>query len=84
MSTLEYLRSKTGYIGVRETADLIDYNRYTVLDWARDGKIPTTRIGNSIKIDRMQLADWLEARQISGGTIAQRKPGSSRPFPVKA
>ena len=73
MTTLQHLKTTPGYIGIREAADLIDVNRYTLLDWVRDGKFPATKIGNAIKIDRHDLAEWIEDRQISGGAFAASK-----------
>jgi excisionase family DNA binding protein len=61
-NTLETLQP--GFIGVREAADLIGVNRYSLLDWIRDGKIPAYKIGNAFKIDRLVLAAWLEARRV--------------------
>ena len=55
---LEHLKTRPGHIAVREAADLIDVNRYTLLDWVRDGKFPATKIGNAIKIDRHDLAEF--------------------------
>ena len=58
------LRSRPGNIGVR-AAEYIDVNRYTLIDWINDGRIRVRKIGKALKIDRSDLADWLEARELA-------------------
>ncbi len=65
MTTIETLRSRPGYIGVREASGLIGVSRYTLLDWIGAGKMPAVKIGNALKIDRADLAAWLETRKLS-------------------
>jgi excisionase family DNA binding protein len=65
MSTIEGLRSRPGYIGVVEAAELLNISRDTLCDWINAGTIKAYRIGNANKIDRLYLADWLEARELA-------------------
>jgi excisionase family DNA binding protein len=65
MKAIEELRSRPGYIGVREAAEYIDINRYTLIDWINARTIRGSKIGNAFKIDRSYLADWLEARELT-------------------
>jgi excisionase family DNA binding protein len=64
MNAIEELRKQSGYIGSREAGQLLGVSRYTILDWAREGKLPAYRIGNATKLDRADLASWLEARRV--------------------
>jgi excisionase family DNA binding protein len=64
MNAIEELRKQGGYIGAREAGRLLGVSRYTILDWAREGKLPAFRIGNATKLDRHDLAIWLEARRV--------------------
>jgi excisionase family DNA binding protein len=64
-SVIQELRSRPGYIGVREAAEYIDINRYTIIDWINAKKIRASMIGNAFKIDRAYLADWLEERELA-------------------
>jgi excisionase family DNA binding protein len=65
MTTIEHLRSRPGYLGVVEAAECIGINRDTLCDWIKAGKFKAYRIGNANKIDRLYLADWLEARELA-------------------
>ncbi len=65
MKAIEELRSRPGYIGVRETALYIDIHHDTLIDWINEKKIRASKIGNRFKIDRSYLADWLEARELT-------------------
>jgi excisionase family DNA binding protein len=65
MKAIQELRSRPGYIGVRKAALYIDINRDTLIDWINAGKIRASKIGNAFKIDRSDLADWLEARELT-------------------
>jgi excisionase family DNA binding protein len=65
MKAIQELRSRPGYIGVRQAALYIDINRYTLIDWINAGTIHASKIGNAFKIDRSYLADWLEARELA-------------------
>jgi hypothetical protein len=40
-------------------------NRDTLCDWINAGKFKAYRVGNANKIDRLYLADWLEARELA-------------------
>jgi excisionase family DNA binding protein len=65
MKATEELRFRPGYIGVRKAAEYIDINRFTLIDWISAGTIRASKIGNAFKIDRSDLADWLEERELA-------------------
>jgi excisionase family DNA binding protein len=50
---------------VVEAAEILDMSRDTLTDWINAGKFPAYRVGNANKIDRLYLADWLEARELT-------------------
>jgi excisionase family DNA binding protein len=64
MTVIETLRNTTGYIGVKEAAAYLGVRKETLLDWIKAGSFPCYKIGNALKIDRAELADWLEARRV--------------------
>jgi excisionase family DNA binding protein len=49
------------YLTLREFADQHRVSIRTAYQLARDGKIPTVRIGGQIRVPRAALADWVEA-----------------------
>jgi excisionase family DNA binding protein len=63
MTVIETLRKTTGYIGVKDAADYLGIRKETLLDWVKAGTIPVSQIGNALKMDRADLAEWLETRQ---------------------
>jgi excisionase family DNA binding protein len=65
MNTIEVLRSRSGYLGVVEAAELLNMSRDTLCDWINAGKFKAYRVGNANKIDRLYLADWLEEREMA-------------------
>jgi excisionase family DNA binding protein len=65
MNTIEVLRSRPGYLGVVEAAEILDMSRDTLTDWINAGKFKAYRVGNANKIDRLYLAGWLEKRELA-------------------
>jgi excisionase family DNA binding protein len=65
MSAIEELRQMGGYIGVRDAAKLLGVSRYTMYEWVKKSMISAYRIGNATKLDRRELAAWIEDRKIS-------------------
>jgi excisionase family DNA binding protein len=65
MNSKEVLRSRPGYLGVVEAAEILDMSRDTLCDWINAGKFKAYRVGNANKIDRLYLADWLEERELA-------------------
>jgi len=65
MKAIQELRSRPSYVGVRKAARYIDINRFTLIDWINAGRIRASKIGNAFKIDRSDLADWLEERELA-------------------
>jgi excisionase family DNA binding protein len=58
------------YLTLKEFAAEHRVSIRTAYQLARDGKIPTVRIGGQIRIPRSVLADWLEANTRGVGTAA--------------
>ena len=48
------------FLVVREVAAILRSNEWTVREWARQGKIPATRIGRRLLIPRDGLAELLK------------------------
>jgi hypothetical protein len=65
MSTIEELRSRSGYIGVLAASKLVCRSTKTLNIWIVAGTMKASRIGNANMIDRSYLADWLEARELA-------------------
>jgi excisionase family DNA binding protein len=65
MNTIEFLRSRPGYLSVVEAAEYLSISRDTLCDWINAGTIKAYRLGNANKIDRLYLADWLEERALA-------------------
>lgn len=54
------------FMRVNEAAALLSVSRTTAYELARAGVIPTVRIGQSIRIPRRRLLEWLDARTTGG------------------
>lgn len=48
-----------------EVANFLGLARSTVYDMARDGRIPSIRIGSAIRHDPKHIADWLRKLECS-------------------
>jgi len=64
MTTIENLKSMKGLAGVPEVCQVLGISRNTVFAWVKAGRLKAFRVGNSIKVDRVDLAHWLEARRV--------------------
>ena len=62
MNTIEALRSRSGYLGVVEAAELLDIHRDTLCDWINAGKFKAYRVGKPI---RSTASTWLEKREMA-------------------
>ena len=58
------LRQLKRAISAAILADLLDFTVSHVLKMAKHGKIPSYRLGGSVKFDPARVADWLEARAL--------------------
>ena len=64
MNTIEDLRKQKGLPGVPEVCRVLGVSRNTVFAWVKAGRLRAYRIGNALRVDRADLATWLEARQL--------------------
>ncbi len=53
----------TGYLTVRETAELLNMHFMSVYKLVQSGQLPALKIGSRWKIDPDQLGDWLARRR---------------------
>jgi excisionase family DNA binding protein len=60
---------------VKEAGDILRLNIFSVYAMARDGRLPTLRLGRRIRFRPEELEAWLAA----GGTGAQVRESSKRP-----
>jgi excisionase family DNA binding protein len=79
MSILRKLREQTRPLGVKEVAELFDVTESTIQRWIRRGEIPAIRVSDTIRIDPVVLADWIERRGIFWQIRRGRKT-STRPL----
>jgi excisionase family DNA binding protein len=56
------LRKFKKAISAATLADLLDFTVSHILKQAKRGRIPSYRLGGSVKFDPIRVADWLEAR----------------------
>jgi excisionase family DNA binding protein len=49
-------------IGTEDAAALLQVEPRTIKEWARDGKVPATKVGRRWLYSRAQLREWVEAR----------------------
>src|ERR1035438_7117913 len=60
METLvQKLRARTGLLNMAEVSDLLGFHPVTLRDWAREGRLPTVRIGSAWRFDPVELAMWV-------------------------
>jgi excisionase family DNA binding protein len=51
----------------RQAAKALSISERTLWQLAKDGKIPTVRIGRSVRFDPRDLQDWISAHKEGGG-----------------
>jgi excisionase family DNA binding protein len=61
-------------VGAAAVADSLGVPRYRVYELTREKKIPTVRIGRSVRYDPDRIAAWIDA----GGTSADEASGPDR------
>lgn len=54
-----------GYMTPEELAQFLEVEISVVKDWAKLGKIPALKEGNSWKFDRQSIEKWLENEQVN-------------------
>jgi excisionase family DNA binding protein len=52
------------YLNIEELAQFLEVDAAVIKDWAKAGKIPATKEGNSWKFEREKIEDWLETEQV--------------------
>jgi len=55
------LRAMTSAISLTELAAILGMGRNTIYTQARAGKIPTHKVGSTLRADPIEIADWWEA-----------------------
>lgn len=51
------------YLKVPEVAEVLRIARSRAYDLVADGKIPSVRIGRSVRVNRRELERWLEGQR---------------------
>jgi excisionase family DNA binding protein len=59
------LRSMRSALTAPELAELLHLGRNTVYAQIKSGRIPSYRIGQTVRLDPAVIADWLEAQQMA-------------------
>jgi excisionase family DNA binding protein len=58
------VNANNDFLNVEELAQFLEVDMAVIKDWAKSGKIPATKEGNSWKFDRGKIEDWLESEQV--------------------
>jgi excisionase family DNA binding protein len=61
MTIVEQLRSRKHALTVKELAELLSLDEETVRRYVRRGHIPYFKVGETIRFDPQQVANWLDA-----------------------
>ena len=64
-SIIARLRAMRTAMLVKDLAYLLGMGRNTVYLMIRSGRIPSIRIGSVVRVDPVQVADWLEERTVA-------------------
>lgn len=60
---------------IKEVAKVLKINEHTAYRYAKDGKIPATRVGRSWRVLESVLEDWLKERSgKTTGAWKRKKP----------
>ena len=62
LSLSERAKRFTRALSAHEVADLLNISRVSVLRLAKQGSIPSFRVGNLVRFDPRALHDWLRKR----------------------
>jgi excisionase family DNA binding protein len=62
LTTPDRIRAYNRALSVKEIAQELDKNVYTIYRWVKAGKIPCHRIEREIHFEPRILAKWLEAK----------------------
>jgi excisionase family DNA binding protein len=55
---------KERYYSIDEIAELLDFNRKTVVKWINDGELVASRLGREYRIRQSDLDDFMRRKQI--------------------
>jgi hypothetical protein len=58
------LKLRTGYLNTTEVMEILRRSRNTLCAWVKAGDIPALRMGRDNMFDPLELAHWLEERQL--------------------
>ncbi|HEY6865712.1 MAG TPA: PTS sugar transporter subunit IIA [Candidatus Eisenbacteria bacterium] len=66
---------------VRDVARLLDVSENTVYRWAREGSLPSHRVGEQYRFNRVELQEWAAAHGhgVSPELFAARDPAAAAP-----
>jgi excisionase family DNA binding protein len=59
------LRRMRKALSVPELAEMLNMGRNTVYSQIKSGRIPSYRIGQTVRLDPAVIADWLEAQEMA-------------------
>ena len=65
MSLFESLSSARTPLTIAQTAELLGLHPMTVYKWTRAGKMPSLRLGGTVRIDPADLIVWIKARHLT-------------------
>jgi excisionase family DNA binding protein len=61
---VESLKATRKPLKVAEASEIIGIHPVTAYKWAKDGKMPSLRLGGAVRIDPQALARWVEERSL--------------------
>lgn len=50
-------------LSVQEVADILGIHLVTCYNWIREGRIPSIRLGRSVRVRRSSLVDWMNHKE---------------------
>ena len=63
-SIIDTLRNEHHLLTSRQIATMLSVSLDTLYDWCKQGALPHMRIDRSFKFDPVEIANWLEEREI--------------------
>jgi excisionase family DNA binding protein len=61
----ERIAAHDGALSAPKLSKLLGLNRSTLYRMADEGRIPSIRIGNTLRFDPKRTADWLRSKEIA-------------------
>ena len=87
MSIIKKLREQTEPFTVSDVANLLSVTASTIQRWARQGQIPSIRIGDTIRFDPSMLADFIDLQaactRMSARFLHPRPAGNPEDYQMK-